>query len=103
MPNADKSKVIISNLISKMLGNSLDLSQNNAMTDENALISRIHDLPENLKAEVDRFVKNLSLTKGSEKKESSAIGKPRKAGSAAGKYHIAPDFDEPLEDFKEYM
>jgi antitoxin (DNA-binding transcriptional repressor) of toxin-antitoxin stability system len=28
---------------------------------------------------------------------------PCKAGSAAGKIHIAPDFDEPLEDFQEYM
>ena len=28
---------------------------------------------------------------------------PCKAGSAAGKIQIAPDFDEPLEDFKEYM
>jgi len=28
---------------------------------------------------------------------------PCKAGSAAGKIHIAPDFDDPLEDFKEYM
>lgn len=27
----------------------------------------------------------------------------RKAGSAKGKYKISPDFDEPLEDFKEYM
>jgi antitoxin (DNA-binding transcriptional repressor) of toxin-antitoxin stability system len=28
---------------------------------------------------------------------------PCKAGSAAGKIHMAPDFDEPLENFKEYM
>lgn len=28
---------------------------------------------------------------------------PCKAGSAAGKVHMAPDFDAPLEDFKEYM
>lgn len=28
---------------------------------------------------------------------------PCKAGSAKGKIHIAPDFDEPLEDFDEYM
>jgi prevent-host-death family protein len=28
---------------------------------------------------------------------------PCKAGSAAGKIHLAPDFDDPLEDFKEYM
>lgn len=27
----------------------------------------------------------------------------RKAGSAEGKYKISPDFDEPLEDFKEYF
>ncbi len=28
---------------------------------------------------------------------------PCKAGSAKGKLWMAPDFDEPLEDFKEYM
>ena len=28
---------------------------------------------------------------------------PCKAGSAKGKIQIAPDFDEPLEEFKEYM
>jgi antitoxin (DNA-binding transcriptional repressor) of toxin-antitoxin stability system len=29
--------------------------------------------------------------------------KHRKAGSAAGQIVMAPDFDEPLDDFKEYM
>ena len=28
---------------------------------------------------------------------------PCKAGSAKGKLWMAPDFDEPLEEFKEYM
>jgi hypothetical protein len=28
---------------------------------------------------------------------------PCKAGSAAARIHLVPDFDEPLEDFKEYM
>ncbi|NLX95322.1 MAG: type II toxin-antitoxin system prevent-host-death family antitoxin [Rhodopirellula sp.] len=28
---------------------------------------------------------------------------PCKAGSAKGKIHILPEFDEPLEEFKEYM
>ena len=28
---------------------------------------------------------------------------PCKAGSAKGKIHIARDFDEPLEEFREYM
>lgn len=27
----------------------------------------------------------------------------RKLGSAKGKIKIAPDFDEPLDDFKDYM
>lgn len=33
----------------------------------------------------------------------SPIKKPRKPGSAAGQIVMAPDFDEPLDDFKEYM
>ncbi len=28
---------------------------------------------------------------------------PCKAGSASGKIHMAPDFDAPLEEFKEYL
>ena len=28
---------------------------------------------------------------------------PCKAGSARGRIRIAPDFDEPIEEFKEYM
>lgn len=28
---------------------------------------------------------------------------PCKAGSAKGKIHMAPDFDEPLAEFREYM
>jgi len=28
---------------------------------------------------------------------------PCRAGSAAGKIHMAPDFDAPLEDFEEYV
>lgn len=28
--------------------------------------------------------------------------RPRRAGSAAGRVHMAPDFDAPLEDFVEY-
>jgi antitoxin (DNA-binding transcriptional repressor) of toxin-antitoxin stability system len=29
-------------------------------------------------------------------------GKQRQFGSARGMIHLAPDFDEPLEDFREY-
>ncbi len=41
-------------------------------------------------------VKNLSI-------QILPIKKRRKAGSAAGQIFMAPDFDEPLDDFKEYM
>ncbi len=33
----------------------------------------------------------------------SPLKQPRKPGSAAGQIWMAPDFDEPLDDFKEYM
>lgn len=29
--------------------------------------------------------------------------RPRRAGSAKGQIRVAPDFDEPLEDFNEYL
>ena len=55
---------------------------------------------------------NLNLIKVQETKEPKR--KPRKfgsmkglvirkAGSAEGKYELAPDFDAPLEDFEDYM
>lgn len=44
---------------------------------------------------------NLNLIKVQETEKPKSTG--RKAGSAKGKYKLAPDFDEPLEDFKEYM
>lgn len=84
-----------------MLGNSIFLGQNIEMTDEKALMSQIHTLPESLKAEVARFVESLKKQKNEED-----AGKPRrrpKAGSMAGKIVILPGFDDPLEEFEEYM
>jgi len=72
------------------------------MTDEQALISQIHKLPESLKAEVARFVAKLTGDPDTSS-TSNTVRRPRKAGSAAGKYHMAPDFNEPLEDFEDYM
>ena len=66
---------------------------------ENAqLYSLISSLPEALKAEVSDFVLFL---KQKAKKEQKA--KDRTFGSAKGFFQLSPDFDEPLEDFKEYM
>ncbi|HEV3263168.1 MAG TPA: type II toxin-antitoxin system prevent-host-death family antitoxin [Gemmataceae bacterium] len=48
------------------------------------------------------------ITENNEPVARLARAEPRKqrsckAGSAKGKIRIAPDFDEPLEEFKEYM
>ena len=69
------------------------------MTDEQTLISQIHNLPENLKAEVALFIENLKkrTSKPTEKHPQ------RKAGSLPGVFVMMPDFDEPLDEFEEYM
>lgn len=74
------------------------------MTNEQALIAEIHNLPQSQQTEaIDaalRLIKNLAKQAAEEPLDERPR---RKAGSAAGKYHIAPEFDEPLDDFKEYM
>jgi Protein of unknown function (DUF2281) len=42
---------------------------------------------------VDKLVRDNAVSKNA----------APKAGSAKGQIHVAPDFDEPLEDFKPYM
>jgi len=66
------------------------------MTDEKALMSQIHDLPEKLKLEVALFVENL---KKSSETQSEKKHKRRKAGSHPGMFVMAPNFDDPLEEF----
>lgn len=69
------------------------------MTEEKAILAQIQQLPEQLKQEVLHYVEFLQA------KYNVQNGKPkkRKAGSAKGKFKLAPDFDSPLEDSKEYM
>ncbi|MBS1594972.1 MAG: DUF2281 domain-containing protein [Bacteroidetes bacterium] len=64
------------------------------------LFTRLISLPAELKAEVAQFIESL-LAKYDPKKQPRLSG--RKPGSAKGMIIMAPDFDEPLEDFKEYM
>jgi hypothetical protein len=62
------------------------------------LYTKINFLPVELKSEVNDFVDFLvSKNKKNESK------KEPKFGCAKGKIFVSPDFDEPLEDFKEYM
>ena len=62
------------------------------------LYSKISVLPTDLQSEVNDFVDFLL----SKKKKDTKSKKPV-FGCAKGEIYISQDFDEPLEDFKEYM
>ena len=62
-----------------------------------SLQAEIENLPPDLQKEVEIFLENLF------KKEKDK-NKPKPVfGSAKGEIIIFPDYDAPLEDFKEYM
>lgn len=62
------------------------------------LYTQISSLPVELKKEVSDFVEFLK-----QKAKPRTGLKNRQLGAARGLIVMAPDFDEPLEDFKEYM
>jgi hypothetical protein len=68
---------------------------------EQILLKQFEMLPDSLKKEVLDFLGYL-LQKYQQKPQKEDKKKP-KFGSAKGKYTLTPDFDEPLEDLKEYM
>jgi hypothetical protein len=63
------------------------------------LINKVTALPPNLKEEVSDFVDFLI----SKHLYNNLAKKPLKFGMMKGTFEMADDFDEPLEDFKEYM
>ena len=66
---------------------------------ENAILySKIEMLPDNLKEEVNDFVGYLL-----QKINMPKLIKERQFGAFKGLITISPDFDEPLEEFKDYM
>ena len=62
------------------------------------LYKKFTSLPEDFKKQVADFI---DLLTSKDKKEKSKDNKA-KFGSAKGMFTLKPDFDEPLEDFKEY-
>lgn len=68
------------------------------MVDNITLFNKLANLPENLKAEVSDFVDFLAT-----KQKNSGERKKPVFGSGKGMFVLKPDFDEPLEDFTEYM
>jgi hypothetical protein len=62
------------------------------------LFTKIEALPPDLKKEALAFIEKL-IQKNKKNKPESLAG----FGSLKGKIHLSDDFDEPLDDFKEYM
>lgn len=61
------------------------------------LYAKLVELPDELKKEANDFVEFLKT-----KMTDNDVTKKRKAGLAKGLIEMSEDFDEPLEDFKEY-
>jgi hypothetical protein len=66
-----------------------------------SIYSKFNALPESLKREVIDFID--FLLKKNRKNNKNKKSKTPRFGSRKGMFEMAPDFDEPLEDFKEYM
>lgn len=62
------------------------------------LYTKINSLPDDLKSEVNDFIDFLLAKRKNEKPAQKST-----FGIAKGKIHMSPDFDEPLDDFKDYM
>jgi hypothetical protein len=65
------------------------------------LQSEIEKLPSDLKKEVEDFIE--FLLEKEKKKQGPAPKKERTPGTMKGLIIMSDDFDEPLDDFKEYM
>lgn len=65
------------------------------------ILSKLNSMPAELKKEVLDFMEHL-LEKHEKNKQKQALTHP-KYGSCKGLFVIPDDFDEPLDDFKEYM
>lgn len=66
------------------------------------LTAKLNQLPETMQAEVADFVDFL-LEKAQRQNLLVKPVKNRPAGLAAGQYEMGRNFDEPLDDFNEYM
>ena len=70
-----------------------------------AFYTKINSLPEQLQKEAMDFIDFLFQKTFSKKENDIKSNKKMfpKFGSSKGLYKMSPDFDEPLDDFKEYM
>ncbi|AFZ01896.1 DUF2281 domain-containing protein [Calothrix sp. PCC 6303] len=75
------------------------------MTPKEELIQAIERSPDGIVQELLGVLKALQAQQVTTEIATEPLQKrhPAKAGSAKGRVWISDDFDEPLEDFKEYM
>ena len=69
--------------------------------DDLLLYNKLTTLSESMKSEVSDFID--FLVSKAQKDNANANNPIPKFGSGKGMFKMKPDFDEPLEDFKEYM
>lgn len=69
------------------------------MSDLN-LYLKISSLPDSIKTELSNYLEDL-ISRNNKKKGGQE--KNPKAGFLKGTFKMSPDFDDPLDDFKEYM
>jgi hypothetical protein len=65
-----------------------------------SLYIRISSLPSQLKTEISDYLDFLVSKRLNKRKQSN---RHPKAGCMKGTFKMSADFDEPLDDFKEYM
>jgi uncharacterized protein YecA (UPF0149 family) len=83
---------------------------------EKLILQKFYQMPENLRQEVVDFMEYLIMKYkvaektpakvakfGSAKEKQLNTTDERIFGRAKGRYKISPDFDAPLDDFKDYM
>jgi hypothetical protein len=71
------------------------------MISDTEIVTAIRQLPEELQQEALHYIAFLATRRNIQ--SANVNPKKRQFGSAKGKYILAPDFDAPLQDFKDYM
>lgn len=67
------------------------------------LLSNIQSGEELLITSENQPIAKIVLVNGQDSESNGAKRKRRRAGTAKGNFWMSPDFNEPLEDFAEYM
>jgi Protein of unknown function (DUF2281) len=67
------------------------------------LIETLDKLPLSLQSEILNYAKYLATQYAQPLSSAIPPQKYRQAGTMKGMFHMADDFDEPLEDLKDYM